>query len=77
DETMAEGIAKFIQANPGYQVVVLVGQGHIVYNYGIPSRVARRLHLPLIERSVLLSNDLEQKTYAESPIADFVFWQDN
>jgi uncharacterized iron-regulated protein len=75
DETMAEAIAKFIQSNPGYQVVVLVGQGHIVYNYGIPSRVARRLkRSPINQRSVLLSNNLEEKR-SNTPIADFVFWQ--
>ncbi len=77
DETMAEGIAKFIQTYPGYQVVVLVGQGHIVYNYGIPSRVARRLKtLRLTQRSILLSN-LEQKSASNTPISDFVFWQEN
>lgn len=70
---MAEGIAKFIQAKIGYQVVVLVGQGHIVYNYGIPSRVARRVKR-LNQRSVLLSTDLDEKT-ERTPIADFVFWQ--
>jgi len=78
DETMAEGIAKFIKTNPGYQVVVLVGQGHIVYNYGIPSRVARRLkNLPLTQRSMILSNVVEEKTQRNVPIADFVFWHEN
>ena len=78
DETMAEGIAKFIQANPAYQVVVLVGQGHIVYNYGIPSRVARRVQrLPFNQRSLLLSNDLQEKTANNTPVADFVFWQES
>ncbi|PSB33994.1 ChaN family lipoprotein [Chlorogloea sp. CCALA 695] len=76
DETMAEGIAEFIQANPGYQVVVLVGQGHIVYNYGIPSRVARRVKR-LNQRSVLLSTDLDEKTERNAPIADFIFWQES
>ena len=76
DETMAEGIAKFIQTNPGYQVVVLVGQGHIVYNYGIPSRVARRVKR-LNQRSVLLSTDLDEKTVRNAPIADFVFWKES
>ncbi len=76
DETMAEAIAKFIQANPGYQVVVLVGQGHIVYNYGIPSRVARRLKsLPITQRSVILSNASYEKTERNAPLADFVFWE--
>jgi len=56
DETMAERIAQFLQANPDYQVVVLAGQGHIVYGYGIPSRVARRLNNKhLVQRSVLLN----------------------
>lgn len=77
DETMAEGIAKFIQSNPGYKVVVLVGQGHIVYNYGIPSRVARRLKVPITQRSVLLSKNLEENSVTKLPIADYVFWQEN
>lgn len=76
DETMAEGIAKFVQTNPGYQVLVLVGKGHIVYNYGIPSRVARRFkRLPLTQRSVIFSNALEEKSVTKPPIADYVFWQ--
>ncbi len=75
DETMAEGIAKFIKANPDYQVVVLAGQGHIVYSYGIPSRVARRLgSQKLMQRSVLLSPPQEAITGKdEVAIADFVF----
>jgi len=72
DETMAEKIAQFLQANPDYQVVVLVGQGHIVYGYGIPSRVARRIQdKHLVQYSVLLSpNDVAD---TKKPIADFVW----
>ena len=78
DETMAEGIAKFIKTHPGYQVVVLVGQGHIVYNYGIPSRVARRLKSsPLTQRSIILSNAVEDISDTKPPIADFIFWQES
>ncbi len=73
DETMAEKIAQFLQANPDYQVVVLVGQGHIVYGYGIPSRVARRMQdKHLVQRSVLLSPP-EDVADTTKPIADFVF----
>lgn len=73
DETMAEKIAQFWQANPDYQVVVLVGQGHIVYSYGIPSRVARRVpDKHLVQRSVLLSPP-EDLADTNKPIADFVF----
>lgn len=76
DETMAEAIAKFIQANPDYQVVVLAGKSHIVYGYGIPSRVERRLsNKQLLQRSVLLSVSAEDKAKTGKKIADY-FWQD-
>src|SRR4028118_1600443 len=52
DETMADKIAQFLKANPNYQVVVLAGTGHIIYGYGIPSRVARRLGSGKIGRAV-------------------------
>ncbi|MEL7140950.1 MAG: ChaN family lipoprotein [Cyanobacteria bacterium J06643_4] len=43
DETMAEGIVKQLEAEPTRQVIVLAGEGHIAYDYGIPNRVTRRL----------------------------------
>lgn len=73
DETMAESIVKFIQANPDYQVIVLAGQGHVVYGYGIPSRVARRLQgKKLMQRSVLLSPPEDENLPKNQPIADFI-----
>lgn len=76
DETMAEAIAQFIKANPDYQVVVLAGKSHIMYGYGIPSRVARRLsNKQLVQRSVLLSVSAEDKAKTGKKIADY-FWQD-
>ncbi len=78
DETMAESIAKFIRANPDYQVVVLAGQGHIIYGYGIPSRVARRLQdKQVIQRSVLLSLPPAISSTADKAIADFIFPHQN
>lgn len=41
DETMAHSIHDFMEKNPGYQMVVLAGVGHIMYDYGIPKRVFR------------------------------------
>ncbi|MDL5052925.1 ChaN family lipoprotein [Oscillatoria laete-virens NRMC-F 0139] len=38
---MAHHIVQFRQAHPDYQVIAIAGQGHIIYGYGIPSRVAR------------------------------------
>jgi uncharacterized iron-regulated protein len=74
DETMGTGIANFLKANPKYQVVVLAGRGHIVYDYGIPSRVARRLKdRKLVQRSVLLSA-VKEVSKNKRAIADFI-WQ--
>ncbi|MBF2066018.1 MAG: ChaN family lipoprotein [Calothrix sp. C42_A2020_038] len=74
DETMAESIASFIKSNPDYQMVVLAGQGHIVYNYGIPSRVERRLKgKPITQRSVLLSPPEDTDLPKNKKIADFIW----
>lgn len=79
DETMADAIANFVKINPDYQVIVLAGSGHIIYGYGIPSRVARRLengenNQPLIQRSILLHppEDYELEINKQ-PIADFIW----
>lgn len=72
DETMAEGIANFVKVNRDYQVVVLAGVGHIIYGYGIPSRVARRLKGKLIQRSVLLIPPDEEGASKDKAIADFI-----
>ena len=43
DETMADRITNFITTHPNHQIIVLVGQAHILNNYGIPDRVKRRI----------------------------------
>ena len=74
DETMAEKIAEFVKANPDYQVVVLVGKGHIIYGYGIPSRVERRLGVGNVKvRSVLFNSSENLPLSADRPIADFIW----
>ncbi|MBE9178396.1 ChaN family lipoprotein [Oculatella sp. LEGE 06141] len=80
DETMAAGVAEFLQANSGYQVVVLAGQGHIVYDYGIPNRVERRManDEDFNQRSILLNPDeavQSERSLTDSgeAIADY-FW---
>jgi uncharacterized iron-regulated protein len=71
DDGMAGAIADYRKANPNTQVVVLVGNGHVVFGHGIPSRVARRL--PQIEqRKILLNPDAEMQE--EKGIADY-FWR--
>ncbi|MEG4499801.1 ChaN family lipoprotein [Microcoleus sp. F10-C6] len=74
DETMAEKIAEFVKANPDYQVVVLAGKGHIIYGYGIPSRVERRLGVGNVKmRSILLSSVTDTPLSADKPIADYIW----
>ena len=68
DETMAEAVADFVTASPDTQVIVLAGEGHIVYDFGIPSRVKRRLGENFVGQSVLLN-----PTSTQPELADF-FW---
>ena len=57
DETMAEAIASYYQFHPQKQIVVLVGKGHIFYDYAIPNRVTRRIdRSTLQQKSILLGN---------------------
>ncbi len=74
DETMAEKIAEFVKSNPDYQVVVLAGQGHLVYGYGIPSRVERRLGVGKVKmRSVLFDFTTDSPSSEDKPIADYIW----
>ena len=41
DETMAHSAADFLKEKPGYQLVVLAGEEHIMYDSGIPQRLKR------------------------------------
>ncbi len=76
DETMADAVTQFLRTNPKSYVVVLAGQGHIAYGYGIPSRVARRINTAslkaIVQRSVLL-NAAEETPPPPSRMADY-FW---
>ena len=63
---MAENIDKFLKKNPGYSIVVLAGNGHIVYSYGIPDRAYRRNK---IEYTTIL-NDTEHL----NGISDYVIY---
>jgi len=41
DETMAHSIEDYLRENPGSQMVVLAGAGHVAYGSGIPKRAHR------------------------------------
>ncbi len=42
DETMSQSVHDYLNNNPDRQMVVLAGNGHIVFGDGIPSRTCRR-----------------------------------
>ncbi|NER84516.1 MAG: ChaN family lipoprotein [Leptolyngbya sp. SIO1D8] len=73
DETMAETIADFKQTSPDTLVIVLAGKGHVMYGYGIPDRVARRLGDSLQQTKVLLNFPEEFLTDSPDEMAD-IFW---
>jgi uncharacterized iron-regulated protein len=74
DETMAAGIAKLLQTHPDHLVVVLAGQGHVIYGEGIPSRVARRMAgSPGFQQLVLLLNPADIDPGLSRQPADY-FW---
>lgn len=77
DETMAESIAQFVRSHPQTQVIVLAGQRHIMYGYGIPNRVQRRLKdFQFVQRSVLLSPESDMLEKPDHQIADYI-WMEN
>jgi len=59
DETMADRIVTQLEAEPDRQVIVLVGEGHIAYDYGIPNRVERRI--PEIAQASLRLTPIDQE----------------
>ena len=73
DETMANTIADFRAANPTTKVVVLAGQGHVIFGHGIPDRVERRLGSDLESQIVLLHPAPEFTLYGTA-IADMFWW---
>jgi uncharacterized iron-regulated protein len=73
DETMAQRVATFVQQHPGDRMVVLAGRSHIIYGYGIPARVFRRLdRSKFTQKTVLLS---PEENLPPPPPSDFI-WQE-
>ncbi len=71
DETMAERTANFVKQNPNDQMIVLAGRSHIIYGYGIPDRVLRRVGNPKFsQKTLLFSQDGDPH---QSPPADFIW----
>ncbi len=77
DEGMAETLSAFLSSpeGQGKTVVVLAGNGHIVYHFGIPKRFYRRIALPyktlvLREWRMGMGDDPE---LSSMPLADYLW----
>jgi uncharacterized iron-regulated protein len=68
DEGMAERAVRWLKANPESQLIVLAGAGHVEYGRGIPSRVKRRLDVPM---SIVMSG---QQRPLDPEMADFLLY---
>ncbi len=64
DETMAETAYQFLRKTPKRKLIVLAGNGHLRYGYGIPKRLQRRI---MTSSAVILQDET-----LESGIADYV-----
>lgn len=64
DETMAETAFRFLREFPRRKLIVLAGNGHLRYHYGIPERLQRRIKIS--SATVLQDEALERG------IADYV-----
>jgi uncharacterized iron-regulated protein len=79
DEVMAESLSAFLKSSQaeGKTVFVLAGSGHIVFDFGIPSRLYRRM--PVSFKTIVLktwTKELDKDftfTEASSPLANFLW----
>lgn len=80
DETMAAVIAEYVNQHPEKTLVVLVGQGHLLYGDGIPQRVQRRLAgmAQFRQVSVLLNpgTGLAWQSLTGQPVADVIWYSE-
>ncbi len=67
DETMADTIAEFWKFHKDYQIIVISGKGHIIYGYGIPKRVLRRIKISYV--TLILG-----KEKLDSQIGDYIIF---
>lgn len=69
DEGMAERAARYLTENPGRQMVVLAGEGHLAYGAGIPERLVRRVP---VDTAIVLQGTTGEEM--QPGIADFLLF---
>ncbi len=70
DESMAQNICNFFSSNPRKPMVVVAGDGHIVYRFGIPDRVTRRINL---RTATVVPLQVDSQVLLKKDIADYVW----
>ena len=79
DEAMAETLSQFLQSpeETGKVVLIFVGSGHVVFDFGIPKRFYRRASI--LYKTIVLKEwekDMSQDLYVtgtSSPVANFLW----
>lgn len=72
DETMAHTIDEFLRKNPGYQMVVLAGAGHLMYGSGIPQRAYRlnkKDYVIILTGGEFINTDMADYVASAEPLA--------
>ena len=71
DEGMANRAAMYLRENPARQMIVLAGSGHVGYRDGIPDRLERRIHSPVVtvipQSEPLADDQMSADYYVLSP----------
>jgi uncharacterized iron-regulated protein len=79
DEGMAESLFEFLKSSQaeGKTLLVLAGSGHVVFNFGIPKRLHRRIAVPsqtIVLKAWTGKLDMDSTfTEASFPLADFLW----
>jgi len=69
DETMAQTIADYMEAQGG-KMVVFTGNGHIMNRFGIPNRVLRRVD---VKTATIVLYPLTERSTINKRLADYVW----
>jgi uncharacterized iron-regulated protein len=71
DETMADGSAKWLQANPSGQIVILAGNGHC-HDSAIVNRLKRRGIADVVSVRPVIDSEGEVASVLAKPMNDYV-----
>jgi uncharacterized iron-regulated protein len=72
EETMAKTLASYIASrSPGEQVLVIIGNGHIEYRYGVPQRASARF--PHAYRTIVTIPGNTAERSIDPAVADYVW----